>query len=82
MEESGFYRGLKVWEEEGTKERIRGVSEQIAVEVRRKTLLPLDDLLMVLKPIIPELTRSNLHRCLQQNNVNRIRDLLPDDEQK
>jgi hypothetical protein len=36
----------------------------------------------VLKPVIPALSRSNLHRCLQRNGVSRIKDLLPEEEQK
>ena len=56
--------------------------EHIIVQVRLKTLLPLDDMYDVLKPVIPALSRSNLHRCLQRNGVSRIKDLLPEEEQK
>lgn len=41
------------------------LEQEIICMVRRHTLLPLDDLLDVLKPHIPALTRSNLHRCLR-----------------
>ena len=34
------------------------------VEFRRRTLLPLDDVLGCLREAIPKLTRSALHRCL------------------
>jgi len=34
-------------------------------EVRRLTWLPLDDLFLLLKPLIKKLSRSGLHRCLQ-----------------
>ena len=34
------------------------------VEFRRRTLLPLDDVMGCLKYSIPNLTRSSLHRCL------------------
>jgi hypothetical protein len=39
--------------------------EAIIVEFRRRTLLPLDDVLGCLKVTIPNLSRSALHRCLQ-----------------
>src|SRR5215217_2670142 len=39
--------------------------EAIVVEFRRRTLLPLDDVLGCLREAIPELSRSALHRCLQ-----------------
>src|SRR5919107_2133912 len=38
--------------------------EAIVVEFRRRTLLPLDDILGCLRESIPRLTRSALHRCL------------------
>ena len=40
--------------------------EAVVVAFRRHTLLPLDDCLYALQPTIPHLTRSSLHRCLQQ----------------
>lgn len=57
------------------------VDQAVIVETRVKTLLPLDDLYDVLLPVIPELTRSNLHRCLQRHGVSRLADLLPPEEQ-
>src|ERR687893_2476502 len=38
--------------------------EAIVVEFRRRTLLPLDDVLGCLRETIPTLSRSALHRCL------------------
>ncbi len=38
--------------------------------------------LEVLKPVIAQLSRSNLHRCLQRNNISRLSDLLPKEEKK
>ena len=58
------------------------VDEAVIVETRRKSLLPLDDLYDLLKPLIPLLTRSNLHRCLQRHGINRLHDLLPPEEKK
>ena len=42
------------------------------VAVRRHTLLSLDDCLYALQPIIPALTRSSLHRCLQRHGISRL----------
>lgn len=56
------------------------VDEAVIIETRRKTLLPLDDLYDLLKPVISVLTRSNLHRCLQRHGISRLADLLPPEE--
>jgi transposase InsO family protein len=52
--------------------------EAIVVEFRRRTLLPLDDVLGCLREAIPTLSRSALHRCLQRHGISR----LPRDEEK
>lgn len=52
--------------------------EAMVVEFRRRTLLPLDDVLGCLRESIPTLTRSALHRCLQRHGISR----LPDDGEK
>ena len=46
--------------------------EAIIVEFRRRTLLPLDDVMGCLRDAIPKLTRSALHRCLQRNGISRL----------
>jgi transposase InsO family protein len=46
--------------------------EAIVVEFRRRTLLPLDDVLGCLRESIPGLTRSALHRCLQRHGISRL----------
>jgi transposase-like protein len=46
--------------------------EAVVVAFRRHTLLPLDDCLYALRPTIPHLTRSSLHRCLQRNGISRV----------
>jgi transposase-like protein len=51
--------------------------EAIVVEFRRRTLLPLDDVLGCLREAIPGLTRSALHRCLVRHGISR----LPRDEE-
>src|SRR3712207_4379954 len=50
--------------------------EAIVVEFRRRTLLPLDDVLGCLREAIPALSRSALHRCLMRHGISR----LPRDE--
>ena len=52
------------------------LEQQAICTVRRHLRLSLDDLLIVFKPRIPALTRSNLHRCLQHYGLSR----LPKDE--
>jgi transposase InsO family protein len=48
------------------------------IEFRRRTLLPLDDVLGCLREAIPTLSRSALHRCLLRHGISR----LPQDEEK
>jgi len=52
--------------------------EAMVVEFRRRTLLPLDDVLGCLRDAIPTLTRSSLHRCLERHGISR----LPQSEEK
>ena len=51
--------------------------EAVVVEFRRRTLLPLDDVLGCLREAIPTLSRSALHRCLVRHGISR----LPRDEE-
>ncbi len=46
--------------------------EAIVIAFRKHTLLPLDDCLYALRPTIPHLTRSSLHRCLQRHGIGRL----------
>src|ERR671913_758505 len=46
--------------------------EAIVVEFRRRTLLPLDDVLGCLRETIPRLSRSALHRCLVRHGISRL----------
>lgn len=43
--------------------------EAAIVTFRKHTLLSLNDCLYVLQPVIPHLTRTSLHRCLQCQTV-------------
>ena len=54
--------------------------EATVVEFRRRTLLPLDDVLGCLRESIPTLTRSALHRCLvAAGKPSPLRDVDPPD---
>ena len=64
----------------GDNSSLSSLEEEIICQTRLKTLLPLDDLWVVLKKEIPALTRSNLHRCLVRNKMSRLVDLVPADE--
>jgi transposase-like protein len=46
--------------------------EAVIVEFRRRTLLPLDDVMGCLRESIPKLTRSSLHRCLVRHGISRL----------
>lgn len=46
--------------------------EAIVVAFRRRTLLPLDDVLGCLRETIPKLSRSALHRCLVRHGISRL----------
>ena len=48
------------------------LEEAAIVAFRVQTRLPLDDVFCALKPSIPALTRSTLHRCLQRHGVSRL----------
>jgi hypothetical protein len=45
------------------------VKEAMVVEFRRRTLLPLDDVLGCLRDSVPKLTHSSLHRCLERHGI-------------
>ena len=54
-------------------------AEAAAVVVfRRHTQLPLDDCLYALQPLIPHLTRSARHRCLERHGISRLPDIEGD----
>lgn len=56
---------------------LSSTEQQIICEFRRVSKLPLDDVYIALKDQIPNLTRSNLHRCLKRNGLN----VLPKEEE-
>jgi transposase-like protein len=52
------------------KSALSETQQQVVCEFRRVSKLPLDDVYIALKDQIPELSRSNLHRCLKRNGLN------------
>jgi hypothetical protein len=50
----------------------------MVVAFRRYILLPLDDCLYALQPLIPHLTRPPLHRCVQRHGIFRLPDIEGD----
>jgi transposase InsO family protein len=56
--------------------RLTPAQEAVAVELRRTLLLPLDDLLAVVREFLnPNVSRSGLDRCLRRHGVSRLQDL-------
>ena len=56
--------------------------EAAIVAFRKYTLLPLDDCLYALRPSVPHLTRSSLHRCLQRHGISRLPEVEGDKSKK
>ncbi len=60
----------------GPKERrstvLSPMEEAAIVALRVQARLPLDDVYIALKDVIPHLTRSSLHRCLQRHGISRL----------
>jgi transposase InsO family protein len=60
----------------GPKERrstvLSPMEEAAIVALRVQARLPLDDVYIALKDVIPPLTRSSLHRCLQRHGISRL----------
>ncbi len=48
------------------------VEEAAIIVLRVQARLPLDDVYIALKDVIPHLTRSSLHRCLQRHDISRL----------
>lgn len=48
------------------------LEEAAVIEFRRRTLLPLDDVLGCLREQLPQLSRSALHRCLLCHGISRL----------
>ncbi|UWF59418.1 IS481 family transposase [Brucella sp. 2716] len=48
---------------------LSAVEEAAIVSLRAQARLPLDDIYIALKEVIPHLSRSSLHRCLQRHGI-------------
>ncbi|PQJ95340.1 IS481 family transposase [Chromatium okenii] len=60
---------------------LKPLEELIAVELRTTLLLPIDDLLVVLRTCFnPKVSRSGLQRCLRRHHVSNLKDLIPKEE--
>ena len=55
---------------------ITRLEEYIICEIRKLTLLPLDDLLDIVSGIGIDITRSSLYRALKRNGLHRLKDLI------
>ena len=51
---------------------VLSIAEEAVIVAFRKHTLPLDDCLYALQALIPHLTRSSLHRCLQRHDISRL----------
>jgi transposase-like protein len=51
---------------------LTALEEAAVVAFRRRTMLPLDDVLGRLREALPQLSRSALHRCLQRHDISRL----------
>jgi hypothetical protein len=69
---AGDGRGLEYRAQGAHSTTLTQTEEALVVAFRRHTLLPLNDCLYALKPWIPHLTRSALHRCLQRHGISRL----------
>jgi hypothetical protein len=72
LEEAELRRRFSTGPKEPKSTALSIVDEAIIVAFRRHTLLPLDDCLYALQPMLPHLMRSPLHRCLQRHGISRL----------
>ena len=62
---------------------LNSAQEHIVVYLRKKLLLPLDDLLNVTREFLcPEVSRSGLNRCLRRHGVGNLREMTRNNEGK
>ncbi|TPW25981.1 IS481 family transposase [Pararhizobium mangrovi] len=57
---------------EKTSTVLSSAGEAAIVALRVQARLPLDDVYVALKDVIPHLSRSSLHRCLQRHGISRL----------
>ena len=62
---------------------LNSAQEHIVVYLRKKLLLPLDDLLNVTREFLcPEVSRSGLNRCLRRHGVGNLREMTRTNDEK
>ncbi|WP_457572188.1 IS481 family transposase [Desulfovulcanus sp.] len=55
--------------------------EHIVLELRQTFLLPIDDLLVIVREFLkPDMTKSSLYRLLKRHNMHRLSELIPQEE--
>jgi len=57
--------------------------EAVVIELRTSLLLPIDDLLVVVRKFLyPKMSRSALDRCLRRHGISNLKDLISDEEKQ
>jgi transposase-like protein len=57
--------------------------EAVVIELRTSLLLPIDDLLVVVRKFLcPEMSRSALDRCLRRHGISNLKKLFPEEEEQ
>jgi len=57
--------------------------EAVVIELRTALLLPIDDLLVVVRKFLyPEMSRSALDRCLRRHGISNLKKLFPEADKK
>jgi transposase InsO family protein len=60
---------------------LSSAEEYVVCELRRTLLLPLDDLLVVVREFINQkMSRSALDRCLRRHGISNLKDIIPESE--
>lgn len=60
---------------------LTAAEEVVVAELRKTLLLPLDDLLVVVREFIhPDMSRSALDRCLRRHGISNLKKLIPKEE--
>ena len=60
---------------------LTAAEEVVVTELRKTLLLPLDDLLVVVREFIhPDMSRSALDRCLRRHGISNLKKLIPKEE--
>ena len=58
------------------------MDEWIICEVRKSTLISIDELTEILKPFLPALNRDNIYRCLKRHGLSSLKQMTAPEKQK